>query len=160
MLVPAVLYREQIENEIKKYFYTEDMLFVSGCLNNWIPNISNCPNENTFQYAIVNNDSKLIGYLGYTIDWYSLKAYNFGAISFDRGNPIIGQDLFSKIKELYNRFHKIEWRMIAGNPAERNYDHICDMFNGSKYFLKDSIKDKDGNYRDDIIYEIINDANK
>ena len=28
--------------------------------------------------------------------------------------------------------------------------------NGNKHILKDSIRDRDGNYRDDIIYEIIN----
>lgn len=35
--------------------------------------------------------------------------------------------------------------MVGGNPAERGYDNFID-----------SIRDRDGNYRDDIIYEIIN----
>lgn len=159
MLKPAAIYKNMIEAQMLKYFYTEEMFLVTGCLNNWIPEIADEPDENTFQYAIVDGNGNLIGYLCYEVDWYSLKAYNFGVISFDKGNPIIGEDLYSTIKKLYNRMHKIEWKMIEGNPVERNYDHICDRFNGYKHFLTDSIKDKDGNYRDDIIYEIINKEN-
>ena len=47
--------------------------------------------------------------------------------------------------------------MIGGNPVERRYDRFCEMYNGTKHVLKDVIKDKFGEYHDDIIYEIIND---
>ena len=35
------------------------------------------------------------------------------------------------------------------------YDNFIKKHNGKKYILKDSIRDKDGNYHDDIIYEIV-----
>lgn len=154
MLVPAILYKEEIIENMRKYFYTNDMLYETGCMENWIPNIADCPDESTFQYAIVHNDI-LIGYLGYVVDWYVSKAYNFGLFSFDRGNPIVGKDVFNKLEELVNRFHRVEWRMVGGNPAERGYDNFLKRHNGNKHVLKDTIRDRDGNYRDDIIYEII-----
>lgn len=154
MLVPAILYKEEIIENMRKYFYTNDMLYETGCMENWIPNIADCPDESTFQYAIVHNDI-LIGYLGYVVDWYVSKAYNFGLFSFDRGNPIVGKDVFNKLEELVNRFHRVEWRMVGGNPAERGYDNFLKRHNGNKHVLKDAIRDRDGNYRDDIIYEII-----
>ena len=154
MLVPAILYKEEIIENMRKYFYTNDMLYETGCMENWIPNIVDCPDESTFQYAIVHNDI-LIGYLGYVVDWYVSKAYNFGLFSFDRGNPIVGKDAFNKLEELVNRFHRVEWRMVGGNPAERGYDNFLKRHNGNKHVLKDAIRDRDGNYRDDIIYEII-----
>ena len=157
MLVPAILYKDQIVREFRKYYYSRDMFYENGCLHNWTPEIIDSPDSGKRQYAIVDKDNNLIGYLGFTIDWYSSNVYNFGLFSFDRGNPIIGKDLFTKMEELVNRFHRIEWRMIGGNPVEKHYDKFCKKYNGTKHVLKDAIRDADGNYRDDIIYEIVED---
>lgn len=46
--------------------------------------------------------------------------------------------------------------MIGGNPAERSYDKFCEKHSGNKHVLKDSVRDATGNYRDDVIYEIVN----
>ena len=46
--------------------------------------------------------------------------------------------------------------MVGDNPAERGYDKFIKRHNGNKYVLKDSFKDRNGNYRDSIIYEILN----
>lgn len=154
MLVPAILFKEQIEKEFQKRYYTEDMLFETGCMEQWLPDIQEVPCEGRFDYAIVHND-KLIGYLGYQVDYYVSKACNFGLISFSRGNPIVGKDVFEKMEELVSTMHRVEWRMVGGNPAERSYDRFCEKHNSKKHILKDAIKDAKGNYLDDIIYEIV-----
>ena len=141
---------------MQKYFYTDDMMFETGCMDNWTPNIAECPEGSQFQYAIVDNNEKLIGYLAYAVDWYASTAYNFGLFSFDRGNPLVGKEVFKKLEELVSSMHRVEWRMVGGNPVEKHYDKFCEMNNGKKHILKDSIRDKDGNYRDNIIYEIVN----
>ena len=46
--------------------------------------------------------------------------------------------------------------MVGRNPRERSYDRFCKKFGGTKYILRDAIKDQYGNYHNDIIYEIIN----
>lgn len=53
MLVPAILYKEEITKKMQEYFYTNDMLYVTGCLKNWVPNIVECPDSSCFQYAII-----------------------------------------------------------------------------------------------------------
>ena len=98
MLVPAILYKDEIIKGMQKYFYTDDMMFETGCMDNWTPNITECPEGSQFQYAIVDNNEKLIGYLGYAVDWYASKAYNFGLFSFDRGNPLVGKVVFEKLE--------------------------------------------------------------
>lgn len=155
MLVPAILYKEQIKKEFQKYYYTTDMLYEIGGIENWIPQIAECPESWQFQYAIVDNNKKLIGYLGYSVDWYVSKVYNFGLFSFDRGNVLVGKDVFDKLEELVKTFHRVEWRAVGGNPACRGYDRFIKKHNGTKHILKDSIKDKSGEYHDDIIYEIV-----
>lgn len=125
MLVPAILYRDQIEREFQRLYYTKDMLFETGCLGQWTPEISDSPDDGRFDYAIVSNN-KLIGYLSYQVDYYVSKAYNFGLMSFDRGNPVVGKDVFEKLEELVSTLHRVEWRMVGGNPAERSYDKFCE----------------------------------
>lgn len=155
MLVPAILYRDQIKREFQRLYYTKDMLFETGCLWQWTPEISDSPDDGRFDYAIVSNN-KLIGYLSYQVDYYVSKAYNFGLMSFDRGNPVVGKDVFEKLEELVSTLHRVEWRMVGGNPAERSYDKFCEKHNGNKHVLKDSVRDATGNYHDDVIYEIVN----
>lgn len=155
MLVPAILYKEQIKTEFQKRFYTMDMLYETGCNSQWCPDISDEPEEGVFEYAIINGRGKLIGYLSYQVDYYSSNAYNFGLMSFDRGNPIIGKVLFEKMEELVSTMHRVEWRMIGGNPVERHYDRFCAKYGGAKYILHDSVRDKNGKYHDNVVYEII-----
>lgn len=154
MLVPAILYKEQITKEFQKLFYTEDMMFETGGVGNWCPEIKDCPEDYEMQFAIVSKD-KLIGYLGYYIDWYVDKAYNFGLISFDKGNPVIGASLFDELERLVKTHHRVEWSMVGGNPVEKSYDRFCEKHGGKKHILKDAIKDAKSNYRDDVIYEIV-----
>ena len=154
MLEPAILYKDEIINKMRNYFYTEDMLYETGCLHNWTPTICDCPDECTFQYAIVDG-CEVVGYLGYNVDWYASKAYNFGLFSFERGNPTVGIDVFNKLEDLTETMHRVEWRAVGGNPAIKHYDAFCKKHNGIKHVLKDAIRDKEGNYRDDIIYEIV-----
>ena len=154
MLVPAILYKEQISKEFQRKFYTEDMFLETGSLYQWSPEILDNPADGQFDYAIIHNN-KLIGYLSYRVDYYCSKVYNFGLMSFDKGNFVVGKDVFDKIEELVELYHRVEWRMICGNPVERSYDRFCKKHNGKKHILKDAIKDKYGNYRDDVIYEIV-----
>lgn len=155
MLEPAILYKEEIEREFQKRFYTVDMMYETGTICNWVPKIYECPDGNTFQYAILNKDKKVIGYLEYYIDWYVSKGYNFGLISFDKGNMIVVKDLFDKLEELVSTMHRVECRAVGTNPACRGYDNFIKKHNGNKHILKDAIRDKNGTYIDDIIYEIV-----
>lgn len=157
MLVPAILFKDKILEEFKKYYYTDGMMYVTGGLSNWLPNIQEETEAGRYQYAIVDSENKLLGYLDYNIDWYSSCASRFGLISFVRGNPIVGKDLYKELQKLlYDyKLHRIEWRMIGDNPVERSYDKFCKKYHGVKHVLRDAIKDKYGKYHDDIIYEII-----
>ena len=59
MLVPAILYKEQIEKEFWKLYYTEDMFYYTGCLAQWYPNIKDIPGDGDFDYAIVSTVPRL-----------------------------------------------------------------------------------------------------
>lgn len=156
MLVPAILYKEEILKNLTQYNYSNDMLLYSGWLGNSQPTIDADNNDSSYQYAIVDGD-KLVGYFTYSIDWYVSCAHCFGLFSFDRGNWTIGRDVYKELKKLINDYHihRIEWRMIGGNPVERHYDKFCNKYNGKKHVFTDVVRDRYGNYHDDVVYEII-----
>lgn len=156
MLVPAMLYKDEIKKKFLEYFYTEDMIYYTGCLGNCPPKIDEDNDGIYYQYAIVDN-GKLIGYFSYQIDWYSSCAYQFGLFSFDRNNRTIGLDVYRELRKIiYDyKIHRLEWRMIGDNPVEKHYDKFCEKYSGKKFVLTDAVKDRFGKYHDDVIYEII-----
>lgn len=155
MLKPAILYKEQIEKEFLKKFYTQDMFYETGCLESWVPDIKPSTDGYKYEYAIVNSKDELIGFLSYCIDRYADSVSRFGLISFDKGNSLIGIDVGRELERLVNNHHRVEWRMIGGNPVEKHYDKFCKKHMGVKHVLRDATRDADGNWHDDIIYEII-----
>ena len=143
--------------EFQKLQYTDDLMYEVGCCDNYMPDIAEEPDKETYQYAIVNSENKLIGYIGYKIDWYSSQAYHFGLMSFDRGNPLIGKEVFGILTNIIEvlKIHRVEWHMIGGNPVQRSYDKFCERYNGTKHVFHDVMKDRMGKYHDSITYEII-----
>ena len=124
MLIPAIIKKNEILEAFKRYYYSDDMMYETGGLGNWLPNIQEETEDGRYQYAIVDSNDKLLGYFDYHVDWYTSCAHRFGLISFDRGNPIVGKDLFNELNKLLHdyKLHRIEWRMIGCNPVESSYD--------------------------------------
>ena len=160
MLKPAICYKDEIENALKEYFYTDDMMFYVGSLDSYLIEIANSGEDGRYQYAVVGNDNKLVGYIAYRLDRYSSCAYNFGAFSFDRGNPIMGKEMYELFEKLISTVHRVEFRAIDGNPAIKGYDAFLNKHSdvGKKHILTDVFKDTNGNYHNDFIYEFINDT--
>ena len=154
MLKPALLYKDILEKKFIEYFYTDEYFFYSGCSTCREPQII-IHQDNCYQWAIVNNKEQVIGYLSYTIQVETDTVFNFGLYSFDKGNIIIGKDVFEKMEELIKDHRRIEWRMLAGNPAKRSYDRFCKKHNGNYVHLHKVCKDTHGIYHDEYIYEIV-----
>ena len=162
MIKPAICYKEEIEKALGKYFYTDEMMFYQGCLDSGLLSVSDSNNGQMygekFQFAVLDKKEKLIGYIGYWVDYYSSCAYGFGAFSFDKGNIVVGEELFNLLERLIKTMHRVEFRAVSGNPAIRGYDHFLGMHKdiGKKHVLTDEFKDRAGNYRSTYIYEFIN----
>ena len=154
MLKPAILFKDELERKFKEQIYTNDFFLYAGydgCA--YIPEIK--MEDFSYQYAIVDGDN-VIGYFSYSLNTCSDTINNFGLYSFDRGNAIIGKDLLRKMKELVKAHHRIEWRMIGGNPIKRHYDRFCKRCGGNIVKLHEVVRTPSGDYVDEYIYEIVN----
>ena len=157
MLKPAICYKTEIENAIKQFYYTDDMMYYTGSIDNAAIDIPS-ESDGYYRYAVMDTKGRLIGYITYFVDWYSSCAYNFGAFSFNRGNPIMGRELFRLFEKLIHTLHRVEFLAVEGNPATKAYDKFLKRHAniGKKHILTDAFKDTNGNYHDDYIYEFIN----
>lgn len=158
MLRPAAAYETVLMEKFKQHCYDEDMMYYTGTLGFCEPTIwKNDEYGNCRQYAIVNNENEVIGYFSYNYDHVAKCASHFGLFSFDRGNPTIGIDVLRELNYLIKKchVHRIEYNMISGNPVENHYDKFCYHYCGKKITLTDVLKDREGNYHNCVIYEII-----
>lgn len=164
MLVPAVVYKNEIEDLFKRIQYSDEYLWYTGSIDNY--NIEVETAENRFAYAIVHND-RVIGYISFRVDWYCSMAYNFGLIRFaDRKDKVATSVMMAAIiyilKKLQSfNLHRIDFRCISGNPAMRNYNSILEIiektqnYQINKLIFTDSIKDMKGKYHSTVCYELI-----
>ncbi len=157
MLVPAILYKSEIQKAFQAYNYSDDMAYYTGYLGFYLQHIDEGNEGDRYQWAIINSSKELIGYFSYQIDWYASCVRNFGLFSFKRNDSTLGLDVLRELRKIIKDYHihRFEWRMIGGNPVERHYDKFCNKYHGKKFVLTDSFKDRCGNYHDDVIYEII-----
>ncbi len=157
MIKPAICFKSEIEDAMKEYFYTEDMMFYQGCVNSYLIKVDEEGEDGKYQYAVVGADNNLIGYIGYSIDYYSSCAYNFGAFSFERGKPTMGKDLFELLEKLVRDMHRVEFRAISGNPAIKGYDKFLERHKdiGAKHIFRDEFRDINGHYHDVYLYEFV-----
>lgn len=162
MIKPAICYKDEINKAMAEYFYTDDMKYYMACNCSYLIDIRDEGRDGHYQYAVVGEDGELIGYIGYMVDYYSSCVYSIGAFSFDRGNPIMGKELFTLMEKLVSEFHRVEFRAIEGNPAVRGYDRFLERHKeiGKKIVLRDVFKDTSGKFRDTYIYEFINKKEK
>jgi RimJ/RimL family protein N-acetyltransferase len=177
MLVPAITYKEEIEREFKKIQYTDKWLWYTGWIDNY--DIEVKTEGDKFAFAIIEPAyEEVVGYVSFRVDWYCSMAYNFSLIKF--------KDVYSKGKQLEDgsweyikistrimasairevmkmvesfNLHRIDFRCVSGNPAEKQYDgmlhHLIKRYQPTKMRFTDNIKDTHGNYHDTIVYELI-----
>lgn len=153
MLKPAVLYKDEIEREFAQWLYTDELFYYIGYAHANVPPTIE-PSDNVYQYAIVNGNN-LIGYFSYMIQPETDCVYNFGWYSFDPGNTTVVTDVLRKMEELIKDYRRIEWKMVGGNKVEKYYKQFCKKHNGNYVVLHDVGKDVHGQYRDELIFEIV-----
>lgn len=174
MLVPAITYKEEIEQEFQKIQYTDKYLWYTGSIDNFDMEVKT--EGDKFAFAIVDAKKCLIGYISFRVDWYCSMAYNFSLIKFvdkeriltDRGivtynmTRHIASAIIAVIRmiESFN-LHRIDFRCVSGNPANTHYSRISRKIRDQgKYdfnliVFTDNIRDKQGKYHDTSVYELI-----
>lgn len=154
MLVPALLYKDEIKKKFDELLYSEDYYYYMG-YGTHFPQIDLETRDCKYMWAIVNKDKKLIGYLCYDINPAIDCISQFGLISFDKGNPAVGKEVFNKLEELIQQHHRIEWCCVGDNPALDAYIRFCNKHKGYIHKMHQSTFNVKGEVVDSYIFEIV-----
>ena len=150
------MYKDEIYNlSLAKTYSNTAYMYSGGGLPNSEIEVTNDPKR--MQYAILDKD-QVIGYFTYFLDYENAKADGFGLISFtDKPNLIIGLDVKHEVMKILRnkRIHKLSWWSSGENPAISGYTKFCKMYNGDIHRLKDHYINKDGEFCDTYIFEIV-----
>lgn len=157
MLRPAQLYADKLQEEnIKSWYKPENIYWHGGTAEYMIDLPDN--NGNSHCFASVDKDDNIIGYIGYSVDWVSLSADNWGIISYDKGNIEFIKDLHKAICdcfEVYN-LNRISWNCYADNPAIRGYRNFINKHGGRECaYFRQYIRLRDGKLHDSVSFEIL-----
>lgn len=177
MLVPAIQYKLEIEKEFQKIQYTDKYLWYTGSIDNYDLEVKT--EGDKFAFAIVYQE-ELVGYISFRVDWYCSMAYNFSLIKFksevkdkedvdNQGCPVIvntSRIMFIAIWEVIRmiesfNLHRIDFRCVDSNPARIHYSRISrkireqGKYDFNLIVFTDNIRDRQGNYHDTIVYELI-----
>ena len=155
MIKPAVLYEQEIIDSFKNIFFNEKYkyLYYSGY---GIPQIEN----NTFnvhQFASVDNNNNLVGFIYYDVDRTYHAARTLCAVNFTDNYITFGADLVQVIKDIFEKyhFHKLIFNAVIGNPAREKYTKIIERFGGRIVGIAKEDIYMYGKYHDKIIYEVL-----
>lgn len=153
MLVPAVTRKEELLLKFTNIIYTDDFWFYNGYAHSHkLPEI--CLSDNHYQFAIVDGET-VAGFLAYKIDVVTDSIYNFGLISFDKGNLTVISDTIHQFKKLISEHNRIEWRCVGDNPVSSFYDKLCKRYGGQKVTFRKSAISREGRIIDSYLYEIV-----
>ena len=131
MLKPAQLYADELEIKSAQTWYDSRYMYYNGYIGDSKINIAD-NNYECHQFVSVDKDDNVIGYISYNVDWASMSASEFGAISFDIGNVIFAKDMYKAICNLFEKYHmnRVEWMAFADNPAIRGYRNFIKKHGG------------------------------
>lgn len=153
-LVPAVTVKDAIEGEFAKRVYDTEMFFYQGYpYAHQFSEIRLC--DDYFQWAYLDDAGHPTGYFAYHINVASDCVNNFGLYSFKKNNISFINCVYDHIEKLAMTHHRLEWRAIGGNPVIRNYLKFCISHNGCFYRFHDVVKDANGDWHDEYVFEIV-----
>lgn len=157
MIKPAQLYKEKLQEENIKAWYKPENIFWNGGMGDSQINIRE-DNYDLHQFASVDKYDNIIGYISYAIDWSAMSAYNFGIISYRKGDIEFVKDLYKAICDLFEVYHmnRISWSAYADNPAIRGYRNFIKKHGGREcgYYRKIT-RLQDGKLHDSVCFEIL-----
>lgn len=158
MLVNARLYEEELDKWTLEHQYDLSISLAygsTGISTEAFPE----NNKNEHHLASINNEGKLLGYLGYCINWETRSVDSLYAIRCaDEPSPLFIRDLFRAIDDIFYKYHlnRIEFSAYEDNPVCDTYRRLVDKCGGREVgVLHEKALLMDGKIHDTVLFEIM-----
>lgn len=157
MRKPAQLYKDKLQEENTKAWYKPENIFWNGGAADSQIDIRK-DNYDCHQFASVNKNDNVIGYISYAVDWAAMSAYNFGIISYKKGNIEFARDIYKAVCDIFEVYHmnRMEWCAYTDNPAIRGYRNFIKKCGGRECaYYRQVTRLQDGLLHDSVSFEIL-----
>jgi hypothetical protein len=162
MLDYAYFYQNELSECIRKVLTDENLFFYFMHPSKFFSLRIDLNDHDSIQFVSKTLDDKIIGFLAAYISHDNNCIYNLDLINFTgKPNLIFSKDtkLFFDEIFIHRNFRKIVFHAIEQNPATKMYRKLIEKLGGKEVgILKENVKLTDGNYYDEVIFEIYRDV--
>ena len=154
MLKNAKNYEEEIKRSLRETWYDPEYQYYHSDSYHSDIDLSD---DRLYAFVSCIHD-KIIGFISYRIDRSVNGVRQFGAISFDKGNPVFARDTAQAIDDIFLKYHfnRLEWYCIVGNPVGDFYLKFIKEHGGRVMANEhECVRTLDGCIRDSIGFEIL-----
>jgi len=129
MLVPAIEYKEQLEDVWMEYVHHPDFLFWDVPTQfSLTPDIYKEWRKE--EYVCINDKKELIGYVAIWVDKSTSSVSDISLAQFKNDDKTFGWDFLKFLRDCRRRFRCVRFACIKGHPMERDYDRLAYMWGG------------------------------
>lgn len=157
MLIPAQLRQDELKQLFINTWYDEKFKYYwDGTGRSLYQSDDNCYYSR--QFASVDKDNNIIGYIGYSYNNDNRSANNFGLCAFNGTNKIFFDDVILCVYEIFYKFHlnRVEFCAFEGNPAIKGYKAFLKRYGGKEVaHLHEVCRLMDGKLHDSFIFECL-----
>lgn len=160
MLRLAYTYKDKLNQEYQKIAFNDKYkYYINDTYWSYNINVSDS-SWNYVQMVSVDKDDNVIGYMSACCDRSKNQVTGLSILNFRDLNYTFSKDLYTFLDLLFTKekFMKMEWLVIVGNPAEAMYDRLVKKYGGNIIGSSHlSTKLPDGEYYDVKYYELMRD---
>lgn len=156
MLDIAIRHKEELIERFRAVWFDEKYKFwnYSNFYEEWEVAESTLERH---QFASLDSEGHVIGYIAYGIDRNNDYVYALNIINFSDNRIAFGLDVGRALQDIFEKFHfrKLCFSVVVGNPIEKSYDKIIKKYGGRSVGIQRAhVKLMDGQFYDEKLYEV------
>ena len=154
MLKNAKNYEEEVKKKLRDTWYDPTYQYYHS--RSYFSDLE--MNDDSHYYFVSCVNDKVVGFLSYRINRAVNSVSQFGAISFEIGNPVFARDIVQAIDDIFHKYHfnRLEWYCIDGNPVADYYLKFAKEHGGTVMAVEhECVRTLDGDIRGSIGFEIL-----
>ena len=131
MLVPAQFYADEIKTALLNTWYVDKYKYYHN--NSFFDEVEiENTTWNRHQFAAVDKNNTLRGYISYNINRQNCYVNSICAINFTNDTIGFSYDLRQALTDIFEKygFAKINFCVVVGNPIESSYDQLVEKWGG------------------------------
>ena len=107
------------------------------------------------QHVSVNSKGEVIGYLCADLDLKVNSVSSLYVMNFYDKSVTFSKDFYAFLETLLQRYTKVNFSVVVGNPAETMYDRVVKKYGGRVVGVKEDHVNIEGTLHDMKMYEVM-----